>query len=1007
MNRMNQMYRMNHMNRINRMLFATVAFALSSATTADADVLTVALDGTGDYTTIQAAIDAAVTGDEVVLQPGIYNQTFDYLGKGLVVRSAEGPLTTRIDRNGAGGTVVTANGTPEGTRLEGIGFYVASGIMLDCDNANLVGDNLRFIGCSNEPFTIDGSSTIALTRTQVVSCTSPARIGAGTVTMEDSAFRSGTSGGLRITGGTVTMDRVDFQDNSAGAGGAIRIEGNPNVLVQDSSFYNHNASSAGGSIYASGTFILRLLDCVSSQSTVARETGGGAETVVGGFIASYSGSTTMERCQIIDAQVRRASCCSGAYTGNAYGGAIFCESGILQITDSQLIGCRATRTFSGCIGGLRASGGAIYATSSNVSISSTVISSCRVENSSSCNPSDRYAAGGAVASYDGSLELDDVQIDNCTDTQQNASIYAIGLEAFSATACRFESSDRIYLGSTGSTSSTIEVIDTEFVSTGELVFDTGVNGRDVMIQGCSFETMSKGIQFNGLPSSLISVTECDFVGLTGGDGSAIDSSNSDVLVLQCLFSGNTPPSIEATNNFRMPLVASSIFCGSILDEISGPWVDKGGNVFDADCTADCDGDGLPDDYEIQSGLEADCNGNGLPDSCESGGDCDGDGILDSCAIADGSFDCNMNGIPDECEADCDGDGLLDSCAIADGAEDCNGDGVPDACQLASGEVADANNDGILDVCQSLDFTGLESEIVLIEDRILDSTVPATAVCYRVYATFSDLQGTLTGVFGDAKHPMLVSAPSGFWQDGLGGDTTAMVQCDESGMFPDLRYDSWLTIGADCASGNMVLEEGIDFTSFNTGGALSADDGIVFITPDEPQGDAGKAGRVLLGQFTSTDGSLPTGTVNLLGQNADGTDWIAYDIEWPEPPLVDCNGNGIHDAYDLSSGTSRDCDGSGLPDECEYDELIDCNGNGISDLCDVADGTSGDADGDFVPDECECLGDTNRDGLVNVYDIIEVILHWGETGELDADVSGDGMVDGLDLSLVLQGYGGCL
>jgi hypothetical protein len=206
---------------------------------------------------------------------------------------------------------------------------------------------------------------------------------------------------------------------------------------------------------------------------------------------------------------------------------------------------------------------------------------------------------------------------------------------------------------------------------------------------------------------------------------------------------------------------------------------------------------------------------------------------------------------------------------------------------------------------------------------------------------------------------------------------------------------------------MVLEEGIDFATFNAGGALAADDGIVFITPDEPQGDAGKAGRVLLGQFTSTDGSLPTGTVNLLGQNADGTDWIAYDIGWPEPPLLDCNGNGIHDAYDLSSGTSRDCDGSGLPDECEYGAFPDCNGNGIPDLCDVADGTSGDADGDFVPDECECLGDTNRDGLVNVYDIIEVILNWGKTGELDADVSGDGVVDGLDLSLVLQGYGTCL
>ena len=118
---------------------AAFAASLLAVTGATADVLTVALDGSGDYTSIQAAIDAAVTGDEVVLQPGIYNETFDYLGKGLVVRSAEGPLNTRIDRNGAGGTVVTANGTPEGTRLEGIGFYVANGVMLDCDNANLVG----------------------------------------------------------------------------------------------------------------------------------------------------------------------------------------------------------------------------------------------------------------------------------------------------------------------------------------------------------------------------------------------------------------------------------------------------------------------------------------------------------------------------------------------------------------------------------------------------------------------------------------------------------------------------------------------------------------------------------------------------------------------------------------------------------------------------------------------------------------------------------------------------
>ena len=44
------------------------------------------------YGTIQSAIDAAQEGDEVVIQPGIYNETFNYNGKGITVRSSEGPL---------------------------------------------------------------------------------------------------------------------------------------------------------------------------------------------------------------------------------------------------------------------------------------------------------------------------------------------------------------------------------------------------------------------------------------------------------------------------------------------------------------------------------------------------------------------------------------------------------------------------------------------------------------------------------------------------------------------------------------------------------------------------------------------------------------------------------------------------------------------------------------------------------------------------------------------------
>ena len=62
---------------------------------------------------------------------------------------------------------------------------------------------------------------------------------------------------------------------------------------------------------------------------------------------------------------------------------------------------------------------------------------------------------------------------------------------------------------------------------------------------------------------------------------------------------------------------------------------------------------------------------------------------------------------------------------------------------------------------------------------------------------------------------------------------------------------------------------------------------------------------------------------------------------------DCNGNGIFDANDISSGTSADLDANGIPDECE-----DCNDNNIPDGLDISNGTSDDCQKDGVPDECQ-------------------------------------------------------
>ena len=108
---------------------------------------------------------------------------------------------------------------------------------------------------------------------------------------------------------------------------------------------------------------------------------------------------------------------------------------------------------------------------------------------------------------------------------------------------------------------------------------------------------------------------------------------------------------------------------------------------------------------------------------------------------------------------------------------------------------------------------------------------------------------------------------------------------------------------------------------------------------------------------------------------------------PPPGSPDCKTNGIDDASDLASGTSRDCDTDGVPDECQLagndcnadgtpdpcqfagsdcnsngtldDCELDCNSNGTADDCELAAGSAADCDADGVPDECEL--DCNHDG----------------------------------------------
>jgi lysyl endopeptidase len=227
---------------------------------------------------------------------------------------------------------------------------------------------------------------------------------------------------------------------------------------------------------------------------------------------------------------------------------------------------------------------------------------------------------------------------------------------------------------------------------------------------------------------------------------------------------------------------------------------------------------------------------------------------------------------------------------------------------------DEDGDGVCDEDEEVpgSFTELTYELV-------GYNTVGTMNTYRVYANFTDPTDELTAIFGFDDFPLGASSDMGFYQDPLGGPIPALVNPDLFSAFPDLEFDTWLTVGGadNTAAINQV---GIDFTTFEAGGDLLVDDftgGSVYVYPGmEPTALPDALGRVLIGQFT-TDGEV-TLLINLQYRMATGENPQVTGLELVFPDVAACPGDWNYDGLISVSDMLLCLSEFGCDTGCSYD-----------------------------------------------------------------------------------------
>ncbi|MCF7913396.1 MAG: T9SS type A sorting domain-containing protein, partial [Candidatus Cloacimonetes bacterium] len=283
-----------------------------------------------DQSTIQNGINAAVDGDTVLVQPGIYLENINFSGKNIRLTSLYSTMQdtsfisgTVIDGYQAGSVVTIISGENSDAVLSGFtitnGNSTTYGAGIYIENS---APSLENLIVSNNTSNWGGAgiyceqSTVTVTDSWII----------GNVT-------DSNGGGIKVWNSTLYLDNSLLTDNQANGygGGAIHV-GQSDVTVNNSIFRDNLANGSGGAILSDTMYLVDISDTEFCYNTASLYGGAlmsfNCDIVLnrvtlhhntgneGGAIYDFYSDIVIQSCTIADNQALESASAIGMASGN-------------------------------------------------------------------------------------------------------------------------------------------------------------------------------------------------------------------------------------------------------------------------------------------------------------------------------------------------------------------------------------------------------------------------------------------------------------------------------------------------------------------------------------------------------------------------------------------------------------------------------------------------------------------------------------------------------------------